>query len=84
MNFGQIIAGVVNAIGSILNSLKGSGFPIGSLGDFVLKEVEATQVDEANYLAGQAVVLAPFSYQGQAGTILVVKNGGPAAQSLGL
>ena len=84
MNLGQIISAAIGAVGSLLGSLKGAGVPLGSVGDFALKEIESTQIDEANYLAGQAVPIGTISYQGEPGTIVAVKNGGPAAQSLGL
>lgn len=83
-NFGEILNTVIGAVGGIISGLKGAGVNLGSVGDFALKEIEATQIDEANYLAGQAVPVGTLSYQGKPGTIVVVADGGTAAQSLGL
>lgn len=84
MNFTAIFNTILGAVGSILEGLKTAGINTGTIGDFALKEVQATQTDEANYLAGQAVPLGTFSYGGKPGTIVAVQNGGPAAASLGL
>jgi hypothetical protein len=84
MGITAIIAAALAGLGSILAGLKGSGVNIGSIGTVALQTIETTEQDEANYLAGQAVVVGTLSYDGQPGTIVVVKNGGPAAQSLGL
>lgn len=82
--FTTIFNTVLGAVGGILEGLKNAGVNTGSIGDFALKEVQATQTDEANYLAGQAVPLGKFSYGGKSGTIVAVQDGGPAAASLGL
>ena len=84
MGIAAIIAAALGAVGSLLSSLKGAGVNVGSAGDLVLKDVLATETDEANYLAGQAVPIQAFSYQNEPGTVLIVKNGGPAAASIGL
>lgn len=79
-----IIQGIITAASTLIPALKSAGVNLGNVGNVVLQAVNLTQTDEANYLAGQAVPLHSFSYEGKAGTILVVMNGGPAAQSLGL
>lgn len=85
MNLGTIFDIAMQAVASIIEGLKGAGVPVGDIGDIALKDIETVQVDEANYLAGQAVPLyKSFSYKGKAGTIVLVANDGPAAQSLGL
>lgn len=84
MGIAGIIAAIVAAAGSLLGSLKGSGVNIGNIGDLALQDIQVSQVDEQNYLNGQAVAVAPFSYQGEAGTVVIVKNGGVAAQAIGL
>ena len=84
MGIAAIIAAIIGGVGSLLASLKGAGVPLGPIGDVILQGVQLTQTDEANYLAGQAVPIHSFSYQNVPGSIIIVKNGGPAAQSLGL
>ena len=46
--------------------------------------VEANAVNKANLEAGQAVPLATYQEGDGSYTILVVKNGGPAASMIGL
>ena len=82
--FGQILNTVIGAIAAILTGLKSAGINTGSIGNFALQEIEAAQIDEQNYLNGQAVPVGTLSYQNVPGTIIVVANGGAAAQSLGL
>ena len=84
MGIAAIIAAALSAVGSLLGALKGSGVNIGDIGNLALTDIETTQVDEANYLAGQAVVVGSFSFNNEPGTIVAVKNGGAAAGSLGL
>ena len=84
MGITAIITAILAAVGGLLGGLKSGGVNVGSIGNLVLSDIQTSEVDEANYLNGQAVVVGSFSYDNQPGTIVVVKNGGPAAQSLGL
>lgn len=76
----QVLGAVAGAIGV----LKNAGVNIGPIGTEALKVIEATQTDLANFTNGQAVVIGTFTENGVPGTIVAVKNGGPAAASLGL
>lgn len=71
-------------IATALVALKNSGINIGPIGDEVLKVIDATEADKVNFEGGQAVVIAHFTEGGVPGTVVAVKNGGPAAASLGL
>lgn len=78
------IFNVLSQVAGAIGLLKGAGVNLGPIGDEVLKVIQATAADKANFEGGQAVVIGHFSEGGIPGTIVAVKNGGPAAGSLGL
>lgn len=82
----QTIESILNDIGAVIGTVKAIDPNIGSSPIVADAEnlIGKYQADAANYEAGQAVVLSTMSYNGKAGTIVAVMNGGPAAQSLGL
>lgn len=79
----NLIPIILGAAAAIFSGLKSAGV-LTNIDNEALNIVDASQVDLANYAAGQAVVLGTFSEGGQPGTIVAVKNGGAAAGSLGL
>ena len=93
--FKSIVAEIFKVIGFgplVYNFLESLGIDTGAIGDYVVKLSTLTQVDEDNYDAGQAVVLAHLDpgdpdapgNPSQPGYVVLIKAGGPAAQSLGL
>ncbi len=75
---------VLGAVASAIGVLNQFGVNTGPIGNEVLRVVEDVPVNLTNFQDGQAVVVATFSEQGIPGTLVAVKNGGPAAASLGL
>ena len=80
----QLIFKYFNFIPSLVQLLQSWGINTGPLGAEAVKVVEATDADLANYEAGQAVVVANISIENEAGYLVAMKAGGPAAQALGL
>jgi hypothetical protein len=74
----------LNFIPGLVSLLTSWGVPTGTLGAEAVKLVEATDADITNYEAGQAVVVANISVENEAGYLVAMKVGGPAAASLGL
>lgn len=75
---------VLGAVGSAIGILKQFGVDTGPIGNDLLHIVEDVPVNLTNFQNGQAVVVGTFSEGGIPGTLVAVKNGGPAAASLGL
>ena len=93
--FKTILALVYKVIGfgpAVYNFLESLGIDTGKIGDYIVNLANYTQTDEDNYDAGQAVILAQVDpgdpdatgNPSQPGYVVLVKAGGPAAQSLGL
>lgn len=82
-----MIAFILRILGyaaSVFGAAKQFGLNVGPIGAEVMNILDETSIGMADYEAGQAVVLGTFTQAGAPGTIVVVKNGGPAAKSLGL
>lgn len=80
----QAIFKYLNFLPGLVQLLQQWGVNTGPIGAEAIKIVEATDTDLANYEAGQAVLVSTISIENEAGYLVAMKAGGPAAQSLGL
>uniref|UniRef100_E6QP69 Uncharacterized protein n=1 Tax=mine drainage metagenome TaxID=410659 RepID=E6QP69_9ZZZZ len=82
-----MIANILKILGTVATSLgilKQFGVNLGPVGNEALNILNDVPIDLTDFNNGQAVVLGTFTENGVPGTIVAVKNGGPAAASLGL
>ncbi len=80
----SFILRILSYAASVFGAAKQFGLNLGPVASEVVNILDETAIGKADYEAGQAVVLGTFTENGAPGTIVVVKNGGPAAKALGL